>query len=192
LKIPPLDSFSPRLATLRSKRAELYVESQNKKAECAIIRARMQKTPDPGNENESRLRKILGEEPVTVRLPDADRLRELLTELDVLNAAIGTIDTAIQNETRLASNKLLEAVKPELLRRGSAFAKAFLALRFEHLEYIKFVDEIEDAGGNVSALRLTPNGLSDPRDSSGSNYRFGLREFAEAGFLPESAAPKAI
>jgi hypothetical protein len=191
LKIPPLDSYSPRLVQLRAKKNELHVEIQNRKAECAIIRARMQKTPDPGNEHESRLRKILGEEPVTVRLPDADRLKELLTELDALNAAMGTIDAAILNETRLASNKLLEAVKPELVRLGNKFAQAFLALRSDHLGYNQFVDLVEDAGGNISTLRLTPNGLSDPRDASG-NYAYGLREFVQAGYISKSVVPEYI
>jgi hypothetical protein len=193
LKIPPLDSYSPRLVQLRAKKSDLHVESQNKKADCAVIRARMQKTPDPGNEHESRLRKILGEEPVTVRLPDADRLKELLTELDALNAAMGTIDAAILNETSIANNLLLAdpAVKQELLRRGSAFAKAFLALRDEHLAFNDLIDTLEDQGVSVSAIRLKPNGLDDPKDRSGS-CPHGLRTFVEHGFISKSVAPEYI
>jgi hypothetical protein len=74
MKIPTLDSFNPRLVQLRKKKNGLHVEIQNRKAECAVVRARMQKTPDPGNEHEVRLREILGEAPVNVRLPDANRL----------------------------------------------------------------------------------------------------------------------
>jgi hypothetical protein len=78
-----------------------------------------------------------------------------------------------------------------LLAIGAKFAKAFLALRAEHLEYLELVDKIDDADGNVSALRITPAGLSDPRDRCG-NYAYGLREFAEAGFISHSVVPKVI
>jgi hypothetical protein len=191
LKIPSLDTFSPRLKTLRSKRADIHIEIQNKRTECAVIRARMQKTPDPGNEHDVRLRKILGEEPVTVRLPDADRLKELLTELDALNAAMGTVDAAILNETRIAGNKLLEAVKPEVTRLGSNFAKAFLALHEAHLQFDQYVSSLEDAGGNVSTLRIRPNGLSHPTDRS-SAYFYGVREFIDAKFLSKNDMPKVL
>jgi hypothetical protein len=128
---------------------------------------------------------------MTTILHDAESLTQMQHELEDLDVAVKTIDGKIQNETRLASNKLLEAVKPELLQRGSKYANAFLALRCEHFEYNQFVDAIEDAGGNISTLRLTPNGLSDPRDASGS-YAYGLREFVEAGFLPKSVVPGSI
>jgi hypothetical protein len=191
LTIPPLESFSPRLKLLRAKKAELHVEITTLKAECAVIRARMQDSPSPGNESENRLREILGETPVVASLPDPEQLRTLQKELEILNAAVSTVDAAILAETRIASNKMLEAVKPEVTRLGNNFAKAFLALREEHLQYVEFVDKLDDAGGNVSAIRITPNGLSDPRDRS-SNYAYGLREFAEAGFISHSVVPKVI
>ena len=128
---------------------------------------------------------------MVVSLPDPDQLRTLQKELEILNAAVSTVDAAILAETRTASHLLLEQVRPEINRLGSKFAKAFLALRSEHLEYIELVDKIDDAGGNVSALRITPAGLSDPRDRCG-NYSYGLREFAEAGLISKSLAPKAI
>jgi hypothetical protein len=122
---------------------------------------------------------------------DMERLTNLLRELEDLNIAKSIVEGAIQNEMRAASNKLLEAVKPELMRLGKKFAQAFLALRSEHLEYNQFVDSIEDAGGNISTLRLTPNGLSDPRDASG-NYAYGLREFVDAGYISKSVVPEYI
>jgi hypothetical protein len=151
----------------------------------------MQDAPSPGNEHERRLSEILGEKPVAVALPDPEQLRALQKELEILNAAVSTIDAAIQAETRFASNKMLEAMRPEINRLGSKFAAAFLALRSEHSEYVEFIDKLDDAGGNVSAIRITPNGLSDPRDSCG-NYSYALREFAEAGFVSHSVVPKAI
>jgi hypothetical protein len=136
LTIPPLESFSPRLKLLRAKKAELHVEITTLKAECAVIRARMQDSPSPGNESENRLREILGETPVVASLPDPEQLRTLQKELEILNAAVSTVDAAILAETRIASNKMLEAVKPEVTRLGNNFAKAFLALREEHLQYL--------------------------------------------------------
>jgi hypothetical protein len=191
MKLPTLDSFSPRRSVLRSKRAELFVNINNLKSQCAVIRARMQDSPSPGNLHENRLRQILGEAPVVVSLPDPEQLRTLQKELEILNAAVSTIDAAILAETRIASNKMREAVKPEVTRLGNKFAKAFLALRDEHLEYVEFVEKLDEAGGNVSAIRITPNGLSDPRDRS-SNYQYGLREFAEAGFISHSVVRKVI
>jgi hypothetical protein len=192
LKIPLLDSFSPHLTRLRAKKAELNIETSKRKAACAIIRERMQKQiPHPGNDNEVRVRKILGETPVAATLPDQEQLWQLLTELEDLGGAAGVVDSAIVTETRIASNLLLAAVKPEVLQLGNKFAKAFLTLRAEHLEYNKFVDAIEDAGGNISTLRIRPNGLSDPSDLSG-NYPHGLRDFADAGYISRSLAPEAI
>jgi hypothetical protein len=106
---------------------------------------------------------------------------------------MGTIDAAILHETRIANNLLLAdpAVKQEILRRGSAFAKAYLMLRDEHLAFNDLIDALEDQGVSVGAIRLNPNGLSDPKDRSGS-YQYGLREFVEAGFISKSVVPKAI
>jgi hypothetical protein len=60
--IPPLDSFSPRLVQLRAKKAELHVEIAKRKAECALIRERMQRNAsDPGNAQEQRVRQLIGE-----------------------------------------------------------------------------------------------------------------------------------
>jgi hypothetical protein len=104
---------------------------------------------------------------------------------------MGTIDAAILHETHIASNKLLEAVKPEVTRLGSNFAKAFLALHAAHLAFDQYVSSLEDAGGNVSALRIRPNGLSHPTDRS-SAYFYGVREFIDANFLNKNDMPKVL
>jgi hypothetical protein len=191
VKIPPLDTFSLRLPKLRAKRAELHVEKTRKTAECAVLVARMQDAPDPGNAHARRVAEILDEKPVAVELPATDQLRAKRQEIEAINAAISTLDAEIQKETRVANNTLLKSVAPEITRLGTEFAKAFLATRDKHLAFNEFCDSIEDAGGNVSAIRITPNGLSDPRDRCG-NYSYALREFAEAGFVSHSVVPKAI
>jgi hypothetical protein len=192
VKIPPLDSYSTRRVALQQKQAEFHVKITALKAEGAVIRARLQKGEvNPGNEAERRLSDILGETPVVASLPDPEQLLTIQKELEVLNAANAAIDAAIQAETRFASDKMLEHLKPEIIRLGNEFAKAFLALRDKHLAFIEFTDSIEDAGGSVSAIRIRPAGLSDPRDRTG-NYQYGLREFAEAGYINPSLAPKVI
>jgi hypothetical protein len=191
MKIQNLDSYRERLPQLRTKRAELHVENTQDKAQCAIIRQRMAEAPDPGNANERRVAEILGNQPVAVELPDAEQLLALQKKIEARNAAISILDAEIQKEERLASKAMLEAVRPDVNRLGSQFAKDYLASRDSHLAYVKLVDAIEEAGGNVSTLRITPAGLSDPRDRSG-NYQYALREFAEAGSLNPSLAPKVI
>jgi hypothetical protein len=61
-KLPTLESFSPKLTQLRAKKAELHVEIAKKKAECAVIRARMQKgIVDPGSAQQYRARQLIGD-----------------------------------------------------------------------------------------------------------------------------------
>jgi hypothetical protein len=118
---------------------------------------------------------------------DTERLTQLLPELEDLNIAENIVEGKIQIETRLASNRLYEAVKPEVDRLGKLFAKAFLDLHAAHSAYSTYVDEIEDAGGNVSTLRVRPNFLNHPTDS---NYYYGLQTFIDAGFASKSEMPK--
>lgn len=120
-----------------------------------------------------------------------ERLSQEQRELDALYLARGIADGKIHTEERLANNKLLESVKPELHLIGSKWAKAFVDTRTAHLEYDEFLDRLEDAGANVGPLRMRPNGLSHPNDASG-NYFFALQEFVEAGFLLKSELSKAF
>jgi hypothetical protein len=191
--IPPLDSLSPRLAMLRIKREEKHEEIPPLKARCAEIRARLRSggLPDLGNENENRVRAILGEEPLPSKLPDVDDLTQTLTKLDIVNSAISVIDRAILIEAQSASNKMYDSVKPEVMRLGQGLAKAYVDLHSAHLAFDQFVNDLEDAGGNVSTLRIRPNGLSHPMDRCGA-YFYGLREFIDAGFLSKSDMPKVL
>jgi hypothetical protein len=135
------------------------------------------------------VRRILGEEPVAVVPPDTARLAFLLTELEDLNAAMSTIDAAILTETRIANNKLIDSVRPEIARLGNNFAKAFVDLHAAHLAFDEYTDSLEDAGASVGQFRMRPNGLSHPKDLSGA-YAYGLKEFIDSGFLNNSNLPK--
>ena len=177
---------------LRAKKAELNVDISSHKAQCAVIRQRMQKgATASGNDHENRVNKLLGLPEIPVVDSDNVTLQALLIELSDLQAASSAVDSAILTETRLASSKLLETVKPDVTRLGSVFAKAFIALRSAHLAYNKHVDEIESAGANVESLRISLSGISDPLDATGS-YPYCLREFANAGFISKSLAPEMI
>jgi hypothetical protein len=62
MKIARLETFSTRLVALREKRAQLHVEISKRKAECAIIRERMQKSAlNPGNAQEQRAMRLIGD-----------------------------------------------------------------------------------------------------------------------------------
>jgi hypothetical protein len=120
---------------------------------------------------------------------DTERLTQLLRDLEDLNIAEKILEGEIQTETRLAGHKLYEAVKPEVTLHAKKFANAFRDLHTAHLDLERFADKLEDAGAEVSALRIRPNGLSHPMDRS-SSYFYGLREFIEAGFFSQSDMPK--
>lgn len=126
---------------------------------------------------------------MTTTLHDAERLNLLLHELEDLDVATKVIEGQIQIESRAAGHTLYESVKPNVDRLGKLFAKAFLDLHTAHSAYSKYVDEIEDAGGNVSTLRVQPNFLNHPTDS---NYYYGLQTFTDAGFASKSDLPKVL
>jgi hypothetical protein len=120
---------------------------------------------------------------VTESLSDRDQLQANLQRLEVINPAISTLDAEILKQSSLASAKMIESQMDEIKRLGKRFAEAFLATRDTHLEYETFVNRLEDAGGNVSALRISPAGLVNPSERN-SIYAYGARELSEAGFLP--------
>jgi hypothetical protein len=128
---------------------------------------------------------------MSVIQPDPERLSQVQNEIQDFGAALGIIEGKIQIEERLAGNKQYEAVKPEVDRLGKRFADAFLATRDAHLEYETFVNQLEDAGGNVSVLRISPAGLVNPSERN-SPYAYGLRELSETGFLPKTDVSKVL
>lgn len=120
-----------------------------------------------------------------------ERLQQVQRELEDHIAARGMVAGTIQTEERIAGNKQREAAQPELDRLGRNFANAFLATRTAHLEYRSLVTRLEDAGGNISTLHLSPAGLVNPADRN-SPYAFGLQEFVDAGFFSKSDMLKAF
>ena len=115
---------------------------------------------------------------------DQELITHKIRKLEDLNIATRMNDGRIQTEERIAGNKQREAVQPEIDRLGNIFGKAFLATRDAHLAYHTFINRLEDAGGNVSMLRISPAGLVNPSERN-SPYAYGLRELSEAGFLTD-------
>jgi hypothetical protein len=128
---------------------------------------------------------------VTYISSDIERLPVLLRELEDLNVADAIVFGQTQTEERLAGNNLIDSVKPEITQRGQNFAKAFLALHAAHLEWDDYIDSLEEAGASVGAFRIRPNGLSHPRDRSGS-YAYGLKDFIDAGLFTARDLPKVL
>jgi hypothetical protein len=193
MKPPNLESFSDNLTTLRAERNKRFARIQPLKNQCAEIRLRLQSggTPNPGNQEEVRLRALIGKEPIPLVLPDQEQLNSLLVTINHLNAEISTLDAEILKETRVASNKLIDSQKEEIKRRGSAFANAFAELHARHLEYDQLIDDLEDVGASVGQFRIRPNGLSQPKDRSGA-YAYGLIEFIDAGYYSKSSLSKVL
>jgi hypothetical protein len=120
---------------------------------------------------------------------DEERLSQIQRELPDYYTALSIVEGRLQTEERLAGNRQYEAVKEEVNRLGSRLANAFLATYAAHVEYENFVTRLEDAGGNVSTLRVSPAGLVNPADRN-SLYFYGLRELSEAGFLSKGDMPR--
>jgi hypothetical protein len=190
-QIPPLDSFSDTLPKLRLKKSELHVEIAKRKAECSVIREQLNKGAlDPGNDRQVRARRLLAED-VSDIPASTERLSQVQRELADYGTALSIIDGKIQTEEQIAGNKQYEAVKPEVDRLGKRCADAFLATRDAHVEYETIVNQLEDAHGNVSVLRISPAGLVNPSERN-SPYAYGLRELSEAGFLPKTDVSKVL
>jgi hypothetical protein len=109
----------------------------------------------------------------------------------VINGGVSLLDGEILKDTRVANNRLLDSVMPEIVRLGNNFAKAFADLHARHLEFDQYIDLLEEVGASVGSFRIRPNGLSHPKDLSGS-YAYGLQEFIEAGFFSRSNLPKVL
>jgi hypothetical protein len=188
--IPPLDSFSTTLQENRVTRGECLAEISKRKLECASIRARLQSaSPDPGNERLNRVNALLGRSTAPVVQPDEARLQTLLVEIQDLQNAVSVIDRQIETEEQAASRKLIQSEWPEITRLGNKYGNAFVAFHAAHLEFDEHLDRLENVGAAIGQFRVRPNGISSPKDASGS-YFYGLREFIEMKFLSKSDMPK--
>jgi hypothetical protein len=192
MTIPSLDSFSDTLKLHKVKKTELNLEKSSLARACAVIRARMQQdSANASNAHENKVRQLLGQPTVTESLSDRDQLQANLEKLEVINAAICTLDAKILKQSGLASAKLIDSQKEEIRRRGNKWAKAFVDVHTAHSDFEELIDALEDAGASVGMLRIRPNGLSHPKDRSG-NYYYALTEFIDSGFLSKGELQKAF
>lgn len=184
---------TPRLTELVSKRNAEQAEKTTMIAEIANMRARMAvESSGAGNAAENRVRAILGESVQPDTAPDVSKLEAMLRELNIRNRAIAILDGLITTEKAVASRLLCESEKPEVTKRGKAFAKTFLDLHAAQLEYHRHLDTIQDTGASIGSLpHVFINGLGDAKDRSGQ-YMYGTKDFIEAGYLSPSEMPKEL
>jgi hypothetical protein len=189
----PLDFYSPKLPQLRNKRADLYATVARHKAECAEIRGRLRHAPLAGNDQENRIRALIGETaPQATTVSDAERLDQLLRDLTDLNAAVLIIDAQIEAETRHASVKLCEAAGSEHSALARKFATKMIELHAAEVAYVQFLDSVENTGASLTSLARMPRSfLGSALDSSGGYHHF-LKECVEAGHIGRSAVPESI
>ena len=145
-----------------------------------------------GNAAENRVRAILGETVQPETSPDISKLEEMLREVTVRNKTIAILDGLITTAKAVASRLLCEAQKPEVTKRGKAFAKAFVELHAAQLEYHGYLDRIQDTGASIGSLpNVFISGLGNAKDRSGQ-YWYGMKDFIEAGYLSPSDKPKEL
>jgi hypothetical protein len=129
---------------------------------------------------------------MTTMLPDTERFRQLIGEIEDYTAAVGRVDGETQKEIRTASVRLCESVAPEHTHLAKAVASDLLALHASYSNYLAFVDSVQDTGATTSSLNIvTPTLLGNPKDLSGMFF-YTLREYIDAGFLKKSDMPKAL
>ncbi|MGY4502383.1 hypothetical protein ACVWYH_006340 [Bradyrhizobium sp. GM24.11] len=192
MKIPKPTEVHPIIVELETKRNNLNAEKASKVAGAAVVRARLQTSPSTGSAAENKLRATLGQPLVPDDGPDLQRLQVLLEELNVINAALNKLDGLIQKERDVGSRMVCEAVRPEVTKRAKAFANTLLAFHAAHLDYDRYLDDIENTGTNISSLnRIFLSYIGSPRDSCGG-YHYSLRDFVDAGIISRSDMPQAI
>lgn len=192
MKISTPAEVNPRLAELEAKRNSLQAQRTAKVAEAALMRARIQESPNAGNAAENKVRAILGEPLLPAAAPDMQRLEELLVELSTLNAALGKLDGLIEKEKSIASRVVCEQVKPEVSRLGKKFAKALIDLHGAQNEYHALLERVQDTGAAIGSLpHVFISGLGSARDRSGM-YSYAIKDFIEAGYLSKSDMPRAL
>jgi hypothetical protein len=184
---------TPRLIELVSKRNAEQVEKTTMIAEIANMRARMAtESSGAGNAAENRVRAILGEAVQPDTTPDISKLEAMLQELNIRNRTIAILDDLITTEKAAASRLLCKAEKPEVDKRGKAFARAFVELHAAQLEYHDYLDRIQDTGASIGSLpNVFISGLGNAKDRSGQ-YWYGMKDFIGAGYLSPSDKPKEL
>jgi hypothetical protein len=192
--IPKPADLHPVITEKVNKRNIIQAKATAMKAECAMLRARLQNAPSNGNASDNRVREILGEAPLADTAPDVVRLDQLLRELQAVNSAVGILDHQIYNERIIGSKLVCESVpvKSEVTKRGKAFAQALIALHAAHTAYDAFLDEVENSGTNISSLnRIHLSRIGSPRDPSGA-YHYSLMDFVDSKVISREELPKEI
>lgn len=190
--IPNPDKIHPPLAELRKKRDAVNAKRHPSVEKARALRHRIDtEHPQGDNAVERRIAEIAGLTPPAPRSSDHDHLLELLREIHDYDRAIDHLDTLIQRELHIASRMICDSVRPEHSRLVKDFAKALTALHASHLAYDQFVDSVAAVASVGPLGKVSPTGLGNPKDRSGTYY-YSFREMVDAGHIAKSDVPKAL
>jgi hypothetical protein len=190
--IPKPEDLHPVITEKLKKLNAIQAKAAAMKADCAIIRARMQHAPSQGNAADNRVRAALGEPLLADTAPDMDLLHQKLKDLDALNGASGILSHQIYNDKVVASKMVCDAIRPEVTKRAKAFATALLNLYAVNAEYDSYLDSVENSGTSISSLnRIFLNSLGSTRDPC-AGYHYSLMDFVDGGIISREEMPKEI
>lgn len=193
MKIPRPEELHPPLREALKKDTELSLSMAPLAARAAVLRAQEREKQNDGDNpsDNNRIRALTGEALVPETRGKSE-LENVLLSLQDRNAARGRLAGIKRNELAIASRMVCEAVRPEVTKRGAAFAKAFVALHAAQNEYHSYLEQIQDTGASIGSLpNVFISGLGSARDRSGT-YMYGIKDFIEAGYLSPSDMPKAL
>ena len=166
-----LNNQSARVAALRS--------------DTAIRVARIQSNrPEPGNQEENKLRDVLGQTRLPDVLSDVEQVTKNRIELTILTNGMPMRLSAVQREKDVASSKLCDLVASDHRELVKDVASSFSALHGSLTRYFDFLDAIENTGASTTALRpVFPTGFH-PRDASGAIH-WAIKEMRERPYRTE-------
>jgi hypothetical protein len=194
MNFPKPADLHPVIIEKEFRRNKLHTTQIAMKADCAMLRARLQTAPSTGNANDNRVRQILGEAPLAETAPDKERLDQLLQDLQAINSAIGVLDHELYTQRNIGSRLVCDSVpvKTEVDKRAKVYAQALIAFQAASFEYNRFIDELENTGVNVASLnRIHLSHIGSPRDPSGT-FHYSLMEFVYSKIISRSDLPKEI
>jgi chromosome segregation ATPase len=144
------------------------------------------------NALQKRIKELLGEQTGTATSNNSDELGNALTELNAYDSAMDALRARLANERRALGNLISDSLRSEHSKRAKEFASAICRLHAVHLEYKRFLNEAEDAGANLTNLRIVqPTQLGSPFDRSGE-YHYLLADIVDAGHITKADIPEAV
>jgi hypothetical protein len=193
MTIPRPEELHAPLNEALKKDTEISLSLAPLIARATVLRAQERDTLAGGDNptDKNRIRTLTGE-PLLPEASGKTELETVLRSIQDRKEARDRLYGIIQKEKTVASRLVCDAVRPEVTKLGTAFAKAFLALHTAQHAYHGYLDQIQDTGASVSSLpHVFISGLGSSRDRSGT-FMYGTKDFIEAGYLTPSDMPKVL